>query len=128
MNSPFLIPCWIALGAIPGALSRYYLTIFSAKKIDSRFPYGTLIVNLSGSFFIGLASELLSGIGAPQELKLFVLVGFLGSYTTFSTYELDADVLFEVGGSKPAFLYWLGSPILGAICVELGAVLAQKLI
>lgn len=128
MNSPFLIPFWIALGAIPGALSRYYISIFSAKKIDARFPYGTSIVNLSGAFLIGFASQLLSAMVASQALKLFVLVGFLGSYTTFSTYELDADVLFEVGEFKQAFLYWLGSPVFGAICIGLGALVAQKLL
>lgn len=126
MDFPNLIPLSIALGAIPGALIRYYLTLFCTQKFGYSFPYGTFIINLSGALLMGFFAMLFELIEASPYLNSFVIVGFLGSYTTFSTYELDSSNLLRTGNYKKALLYWFGSPLLGFICVEMGMVLAQQ--
>lgn len=91
-------PLAISFGAVPGALSRYYLTLLLARWLGTSFPYGTLIINLSGAlvmgFFVTLTLE--RAITAP-DLRLLIAVGFLGSYTTFSTYALDTSMLLRTG-------------------------------
>ena len=122
-------PISISFGAIAGALSRYYLGIWFARRLGSNFPYGTLFVNLSGSlamgFFVTLVLE--RAIVISPEVRLFVAVGFLGSYTTFSTYELDTIALLRSQHLWLAGLYWLGSAFFGAIGVYLGIVAARSL-
>ncbi|GAB4202536.1 MAG: fluoride efflux transporter CrcB [Coleofasciculaceae cyanobacterium] len=110
------------LGAIPGAISRYYFTVICTQQFGTIFPYGTLIINLSGALLMGFFSALFQLIGSPSHLNLLITVGFLGSYTTFSTYELDASNLLRTGNYKKALLYWFGSPLLGLICVEIGMI------
>lgn len=127
MDSTVLVPLWIALGAIPGALSRYYLTVICTQQFGTSFPYGTLIINLSGALLMGFFVALFQSIGSPTYLSLLITVGFLGSYTTFSTYELDTSNFLRTGNYKQAFLYWFCSPVLGFLCVEIGMVLAQQL-
>jgi CrcB protein len=127
MESSDFLPVWIALGAIPGALSRYYLTLICAQKFDGDFPFGTLLINLSGAFGIGLVATLLQEMSADQWLNGLATIGFLGAYTTFSTYALDFSNLLKLGNYKRALLYGLGSPIGGFLSVEIGIALAQHL-
>ncbi|OKH30788.1 chromosome condensation protein CrcB [[Phormidium ambiguum] IAM M-71] len=126
MDFGILAPLFIALGAIPGALSRYYLTLFCTKKFGSSFPYGTMIINLSGAFLMGFFATLFQSVNAPY-LSLLITVGFLGSYTTFSTYQLETWSLIGTGNYKKALLYWIGSAVLGFLCVEIGMFLARQL-
>jgi CrcB protein len=121
------IPIAISIGAIFGALGRYYATLFWIEKRGNEFPCGTLFVNLMGAFLIGLAAIVLTPYDIPITLQKMVLVGFLGSFTTFSTYILDAVNLFGRGSIILGLLYWLGSPVLGLICVELGIWVGQQL-
>lgn len=127
MDTGLWIPLAIAIGAIPGALSRYYLTLFFTQLLGSSFPYGTLIINLSGSLLMGFFAIWLSHLGEPAHLDSLIQVGFLGSYTTFSTYQLDTANLLKTGNYRKALIYWLGSPLLGLVCVEIGIVLALQL-
>jgi fluoride exporter len=127
MDSPILTPILISLGAVSGALSRYYLTLAYTQKLGTGFPYATFIVNLSGAFLIGVFATLFERMGAPSSLSLLVIVGFLGSYTTFSTYGLDTSNLLRTNNYKKALLYWVGSPALGLLCVKIGTALAQQL-
>lgn len=122
------VPLAISLGAIPGALSRYYISLFCAKLFGTNFPYGTFIINLTGAFIMGFFITLTveRAISSP-DLRLLIAVGFLGSYTTFSTYALDTSILFKSGHRGYAIFYWLGSAILGWICLELGSFIARKL-
>lgn len=119
----------ISLGAIPGALCRYYLTLGMSRWLGSDFPYGTFLINLTGclfmGFFVAFATERLPTL-AP-DLKLFVTTGFLGAYTTFSTYGLDTANLLKTGNVAIASFYWAGSAVLGILCLQLGVILAQHL-
>ncbi|MBW4614518.1 MAG: fluoride efflux transporter CrcB [Desmonostoc vinosum HA7617-LM4] len=125
MNSAIYVSLAISLGAIPGALSRYYLTLFFGRWFGIAFPYGTLFINLTGAFVMGFFATLISRLSVDPSLYLLVVVGFLGSYTTFSTYTLDTSNLLRTKHYKAALLYWFGSPILGFISVEIGIFLAN---
>lgn len=120
-------PVAISLGAIAGALSRYYLSLGFMQWLGTAFPFGTLVVNLSGAFVMGFFTSLaLERHIISSELRLIIAVGFLGSYTTFSTYQLDAEKLLAVGQWQ-MLLYWVGSALLGVLCLELGSYLARRL-
>ncbi|MDJ0719331.1 MAG: fluoride efflux transporter CrcB [Prochloraceae cyanobacterium] len=121
------VPIAISFGAIGGALSRYYLGLWLTDLFGNNFPYGTLFVNLTGSFLMGL-SIALTGEHFWQlspDLILSIVVGFLGSYTTFSSYELDSIKLINQGQYITFASYWLGSCILGLIAIQLGIMLAK---
>lgn len=131
----FRAPIAISLGAIAGALSRYYLTLWFAQRFGTAFPYGTLFINLTGclvmGFFVTLSLERVATI--PPDVRLMVTTGFLGAYTTFSTYGLESLNLLRDAYGKglalhnfPTFsFYWAGSAILGIISVQLGVILAR---
>lgn len=122
-------PIAIALGAIAGALSRYYVGVWLSQRLGADLPYGTLLINLTGcaamGFFATFALEHVTPI-AP-ELRLLVAVGFLGSYTTFSTYALDSIALLRDRGTFVSLMYWAGSAVFGAISLSLGISLAKWL-
>jgi CrcB protein len=122
------VPLAIALGAIPGALSRYYLTLLFSRWLGTNFPFGTFFINISGAFVMGFFVTLtLKRTIMSPDLRLFVAIGFLGSYTTFSTYALDATTLVRTSDRAIALFYWLGSAVLGVIFLEIGSFLAKKL-
>ncbi|WP_017315219.1 fluoride efflux transporter CrcB [Mastigocladopsis repens] len=127
MNSATHALIAISLGAIPGALSRYYLTLFFARCFGTAFPYGTLFINITGAFLMGFFTTLTSKVVIFPAVQLLVAVGFLGSYTTFSTYALDSSNLLRTRDYKAALLYWFGSPVLGFFSIELGILLAKVL-
>ena len=122
-------PIAIAFGAIAGSLSRYYLGIWFSQKFGNTFPYGTLFINVTGSlamgFFITFAKE--RSLPIPPEVRLLIAVGFLGSYTTFSSYELETMTLLKQGNILPAAVYWLGSAIFGILGLQLGHILAKAI-
>ncbi len=121
------IPMAIALGAVPGALSRYYLTRWCLQWFGAGFPFGTLIINLSGALVMGFfATFTLARAIASPDLRALVAVGFLGAYTTFSTYALDTTTLLHSGHWGKSLIYWSGSAVLGVFCLELGSAMARK--
>jgi CrcB protein len=120
------MPIVISIGAVIGALSRYYITLFWLKRQGQIFPYGTLFANLTGAFLIGLASMLATKYNIAVAIQKLILVGFLGAYTTFSTYILDSTILLRGNRNLRGLFYWLGSPILGFIAVELGIAIANN--
>jgi fluoride exporter len=87
---------WIALGAIVGASARYFLSSFVARHFSTAFPYGTLLINVTGSlilgFFLIYSSE---RVLLDPRWRLFVAIGFCGSYTTFSSYAFESFALVE---------------------------------
>lgn len=91
---------WIAFGGAIGSVSRFGLGLAVLRLTGPRFPWGTLLINVLGSFVIGYFGAL-SGIGGrlvvAEEIKVFVLVGFCGGSTTFSSFSLQAFLLFRSG-------------------------------
>lgn len=120
-------PLAVSLGAIPGALSRYYLTLSFSQCLSPNFPYGTFLINLSGALIMGFFTTLSLERVVSPDVRLLVAVGFLGSYTTFSTYALDTVSLLQGGGRGAAYFYWAGSAILGVLSLEAGSFLARRL-
>jgi len=95
----------IALGGSLGAVCRYWVSTSTYAWLGTGFPWGTLIVNVSGSFLIGLLTVLLSEkLDLPNEIRMGLIVGFLGAYTTFSTFALDVlntasnEAMLRAGG------------------------------
>lgn len=126
-NPNFRVPIAIGFGAVAGALSRYYITLWFANRFSTAFPYATFFINITGcfamGFFITLVSERVMII--PLEVRLMVTTGFLGAYTTFSTYGLETNALWRDRSYSVATFYWAGSAILGVIAVQLGVILAR---
>lgn len=129
LNAGLRAPIAVGLGAIAGALSRYYLSLGVNQWLGTTFPFATFLINISGAIVMGFFTTLVveRRIAIP-ELRLIVAVGFLGSYTTFSTYTLDLERLLTTGLWQLMTLYWIGSTGLGLLGLELGRYLAQKLL
>lgn len=122
------VPLAISFGAIAGALSRYYLTLGFSDWLGTAFPFGTLFINLSGALAMGFVATLaVERTLLSPDLRLAITVGFLGSYTTFSSYQLDAEKLLTTSSWQITLLYWMGSAVFGIICLELGTYLARRL-
>ena len=125
-NSNIRAPLAIGLGAIAGALCRYYLGLWLTQSSHTGFPTGTLVVNLSGCFLMGLITTLATeGSFLSPDFVLLLTTGFLGAYTTFSSYELDTANLLEARKLQNDLAYWIGSPLLGFLCFKLGVSLIK---
>lgn len=122
-------PVAVSLGAIAGALSRYYLKLWFVERFGVTFPYGTFFINMTGCFLMGLVFTLATEtvITITPEVRLLIATGFLGSYTTFSTYGLDTVSLSEAVQIVPALIYGVGSAVGGIASVKLGMELVRWL-
>lgn len=128
-DAAFLPVLAIAIGAVPGALSRYYLTEFCKRVMGTNFPYGTFIINFTGCLLMGFFFTLFKGLkGFPPEIDLLVRTGFLGSYTTFSTYGYDTLTLWRNGKQVATIFYWAGSATLAVVGIILGRYLAKLIV
>jgi CrcB protein len=118
----------ISIGAMLGANARYWISDWVAQRWGTAFPYGTFLVNVTGSLLIGIFISLTTErlIIDPRWRFLFV-VGFLGAYTTFSTYTLECMNLFERGQWLLGLLDALGSVAVGLIAVGAGMFLGRTL-
>ena len=109
----------VAFGGALGSVCRYLVGIGALRLMGPSFPWGTLTVNVAGSFAIGVLAELIvARFGASAELRLLLITGFLGGFTTFSALALDAVTLFERGASLAATIYLVlsvGASIAAAI-------------
>lgn len=119
---PFLL---IAVGAVCGANARYLISTWAAKRFGVAFPYGTLLVNASGSCLMGLLLTLLAGrLGAAADARALLAVGFLGAYTTFSTFAYETVALIRQGSIRLACVNALGSAAAGIVGAAAGIALA----
>ncbi|MCA8929992.1 MAG: fluoride efflux transporter CrcB [Alphaproteobacteria bacterium] len=105
---------FVAAGGALGAMARYGTVVAVGRLTGIGFPWGTVTVNLVGSLVLGLLiGALAHGLHLSQEMRGMVVVGFLGAFTTFSTFSLDAVTLMERGTWWPAFGYIVGSVVTG---------------
>lgn len=119
----------IATGAVGGALSRFYITEWANSKFNPTFPISTLGINLTGCLLVGFFATVSSKImHYPPELDLLIRTGFLGSYTTFSTYSFDTVTLWKTRKIVAAGFYGLGSIVFGVGAVILGSAIASEVL
>jgi fluoride exporter len=118
----------LTLGGALGTNARYWLAVWMSSRVDPRFPWATFTINVSGSFAIGLLATLFARWLPSHSARLFVLVGFLGGYTTFSTFSLEAQVLLENRQFRAAIAYMAGSLLMGLAAVALGVVLGRAVL
>jgi CrcB protein len=103
----------VAFGGALGSVMRYLVSIGAGKIFDTSFPWGTLIINISGSFIMGLLIEAFAlKWNASEPVRVFLLIGFCGGFTTFSAFSADAVNLMARGGGMPAVAYMLCSVML----------------
>jgi len=103
----------VAIGGAIGSVARYLVGIGSGKLFGLAFPWGTLIINIVGSFLIGAFVESFAlRWDLPQVARVFLTVGICGGFTTFSTFSLDSYLLMDRGELWPAFAYMAGSVVL----------------
>ena len=118
----------IGIGGILGANARYLVSVWAARRIGASFPYGTLIVNLSGSLLLGfLATGIVGRVVYEREVQLLVSVGFLGAYTTFSTFAFESVGLVRRRAYVLATANVLGSTVLGLLGAWIGAMVARAI-
>ena len=118
----------IGLGGFAGAISRYLVDGFVVDRTGGAFPWGTLVVNLSGSFILGLLfARTAERAILPADIRGPVMIGFIGAYTTFSTYMLESWTLLEGGSWAPALANLGGSVVLGLVAVAAGLTLGRVL-
>jgi CrcB protein len=119
---------WISLGAVVGGCARYFLSGFVARHFSTTFPYGTLIINITGSlilgFFLIYSTE---RVLLDPRWRLLVAIGFCGSYTTFSSYAFETFALMEQSQWLMMSFNILGNNVLCLAAVLGGAVLAKGL-
>lgn len=108
-------------GGGAGAVSRYLATSFFGRHAGTSFPWGTMFVNVAGSLVMGLVIAWLARRSAGDVgLRLFLATGFLGGFTTFSAFSLDAVTLYERGAFAPAAMYVLISVIFAILALFAG--------
>lgn len=117
----------VLAGAGLGGVMRYALGAWIMSKFVSRFPLGTFLINVSGAFFMGLLMTVLTErTQANANWRLFLVVGILGGYTTFSSFEYEVFQTVRGGARAMGLLYVTGSVLAGYLAVWLGAVLAAR--
>ncbi|APO67760.1 fluoride efflux transporter CrcB [Rhizobium mongolense] len=119
----------VGAGGAIGSLLRYYVGQWSLRLLGPGFPWGTLIVNVVGCFAIGVFAEMIARrFNASVEMRLLLITGFLGGFTTFSAFSLDAISLFERGEAVAGGLYVAASVGLSIASVMAGLALVRALI
>ncbi len=119
----------IAVGAAAGGVSRFYLTMAVQQRLGPSFPWGTLLINITGSLLLGfLIRYALATPAVSMEVRAMLTTGFCGGYTTFSSYSYESAVLIEEGQFSRAALYSISSMVLALLATFCGFLLARELI
>lgn len=116
----------LSVGGVLGTLARYFLSDAVCRHAGGRFPYGTLVVNAAGCFLIGFLGSISQAKAyfGPQ-MRLFFMVGFCGAFTTFSTYILETNGLFQGGHIRTALMNIIGGVLVGFFMLKVGMVLGE---
>jgi CrcB protein len=116
----------ISLGAVLGANARYLIGVWSVQRFSAGFPAGTLLVNVTGSFVLGFLLTALDGrLPLPSDLRFFLGVGFLGAYTTFSSFSVETLILLREGNTVFGIANILANNVAGLTAALLGFFLAR---
>jgi len=115
----------VFLGGGLGAIARHGVNRTGLATLGPGFPWWTLAVNVSGSLAIGLLAGLFGAMETGHNARLFLITGFLGGFTTFSAFSLDALTLWERGAQLQAGIYILGSVILSLSAAAVGLILSR---
>ena len=119
----------IAIGAAVGGVSRFYLSAAVQHRMGSTFPWGTMLINITGSILLGFIMRYaLSTPGVSVEARVLLTTGFCGGYTTFSTYSYETATLIEDGQFGRAGTYALASMLLALVGTFGGFALAREVI
>ena len=119
----------IALGGALGAVARYLINLSPLNSVLGKFPLPTFVINVTGSFLIGFLMILLADkYSANENLRLAIIIGFLGAFTTFSTFEMEMFGLFKEKQLVTAFLYLALSVIVGFLGVVAGVSLGRRVV
>ncbi len=116
----------VAAGGALGAVARYLVANAFAQRVGAGWPWGTLFINVSGCLLISLFLGAGSSRIAQSNLRYLLPIGFVGAYTTFSTYEYETLRLLQLGRAASALVYVAASNILGLAAVVLGEWLARR--
>jgi len=117
---------YIAVGGALGALARYWVGVFVTDRMGTKFPYGTFVINMTACIIIGFSLTFLSRrTGINPAWRYLVPVGFVGAYSTFSTYEWETLSTLRSGALSLAALYAFSSLVLGLVAVWCGILLAE---
>ena len=126
----FMTYLWIAIGSALGGMARYAISMATLQVGGGTFPWGTLGINVAGSFVIGLFFALTiptGGLPASPNLRLFVMTGLCGGFTTFSAFSLQSLSLLRQGQYAASFGYMAGSVALCVLAAGLGFWIAARL-
>jgi fluoride exporter len=119
---------FVAAGGALGAAARYLVNISPAASLFEHFPFPTFLINVTGSFLLGFALILFADkVPVSDNLRMFVMVGCLGAFTTFSTFEAELFGLVKDGFRLQALLYLIASVIVGFLGLAAGIALARRL-
>lgn len=117
---------WIGIGGFLGANGRYWFGSLVNRWLGVDFPWATALVNMSGAFAIGIIATLFADRAIESEsLRLFLIVGVLGGYTTFSSYTFEAVSLMQHERWLAAFAYLVGSTVIGVVACMAGVLVAR---
>jgi fluoride exporter len=120
---------YVALGSAVGGASRFALSTFVQQRASSAFPFGTLIVNITGSLILGLVLRYaLASPSVSAEMRALLTTGFCGGYTTFSTFSYESIALIEDGDYRRAAIYIVLSVVVSLIATFLGIAAAGQLL
>lgn len=116
----------ISLGAVLGANLRYWFGVWAGQRWGTQFPYATLLINLSGSLILGFfVTVITQRFLIDPRWRVFFAIGFLGSYTTFSTYTYESINLLMAGNWSLGLFNLLGSAVLGGLAAAAGVVFGR---
>jgi len=118
----------VAAGGAVGTVCRFAIGALCGRLFGSGFPIGTLLINVTGSFIIACFLTLVGQrMQVSEAARLAIAVGFVGGYTTFSTYMWESNALLQSGAAYKAIFNIAGSIVLGLLAVRLGIIVARKI-